>query len=126
MSVEKVGTVGTIWGVDDESWGYMQTFEDTVESQETMAQNGQGDHVAVAYHGKKGDVSFEALIFLIAGAPNYDNIGKGFSLVASDFDFFPRSFTVVKSNSSFQIIRGVGSYFPEFSVPATTTTTTTT
>ncbi len=126
MAVEKVGTAGTLWGVEDELWGYFQTFEDTIESQETTAQNGQGDIVAAAFHTKKGDVSFEAVIFLLGNTPNFDNIGKEFSLVASEFDFFPRSFTKVKSNSSFVVIRGTGSYYPEFSTPATTTTTTTT
>ena len=126
MSVQQVGFVGPIFGVADEpTFGFVQTFGENFESEETMLLDGDGDIVAAAYHGKKGEVTLEAIVSVPAGAPTHADIGTSFTLVAATFSFFPRSVETTKSNSGWVTVRMTGSVFTSFAGVTTTTTTTT-
>ena len=125
MSVDQVGIVGPIFGVEDESWGYVQTQGENFESEETMLMDGDGDIVAAAFHGKKGEITLEAVIKVPASAPTHADIGTAFSIVSSSFVFYPRTVEKTKSNSGWVSLRMAGSIFPEFAGVTSTTTTTT-
>ncbi len=125
MSVIQVGVSGVLFGVDDESWGYIQSFGEAAEAEETLLMDGDGDIVAAAYHGKKIEVTAEAIIKVPASAPTHLDIGTLFTLVAANFSFYPRTVEVTKSNSGWVSLRMAGTVFLGF-VGVTTTTTTTT
>ena len=122
MATILVGVSGPEFGVEDESWGFIQNLSQSFEMNEEELIDGDGDIVAAAYHGKKGEVTFDFVIKTEADIPDHTAIGGLLTLIAADFSIYVRQVTKTHSNQGFLTGSGVGSVFPEFSGVTTTTT----
>jgi hypothetical protein len=104
MAATIVGTSGITFGGSAETVAVFTSFSQTSDSDKTIVVDEDGDHIAVAFHGKKSVASMSG--FIKAAAPN---VGATVTLANAVVDlggvsgaFYVDSVAVSKAPNDFQ------------------------
>ena len=136
MSATRVGVTGDwpAFGIKSGTvtWGYFQSKEFAQESEKNELPDENGDIVALAFHGFKNPISFEARIKTTGYPGDTTGVAANGGWLAlthpslGTLQVVMDSVRVVESNSEWVTVRGEATNYPSVATTTTSTTTTTT
>ncbi len=112
-----IGHANLVFGVTDETFGYIQNleFKQTVDSQQIT--NGAGNVVGAAFSQKVTEVSGEYIVTAAADNGTIDEqVGTGTAITLTDSenpgDIYITESTVRLTNDNFKVVSFTGTHFP--------------
>ena len=119
------GTDAAKFGTIDETEYIIENITESVASEETILEDGQGDPHALSYHGKKGEIQGSFKIKK-TGYPAQGLHGSGVTLTDTEFDGTYIIYDTQKTRENKGWMGGQFTARRVFQTMTTTTTTTTT
>tara|TARA_R110002096_G_scaffold360482_1_gene553386 strand:- start:66 stop:425 length:360 start_codon:yes stop_codon:yes gene_type:complete len=114
----KIGSANLVFGVTDETYGYVQNLEFSENADEQLVKDGAGDVVGAGFSGKVVTVSGEYIVIAAAGFGDpAAQVGTGTAITLTDTtspgDIYISQATKSKTVDDFLKVSFTGKYFPD-------------